>query len=112
MVVSLASSVVGFMCAIAAGIDEDGVFLFLLTSSGAIILLGYLLISISLITLRYRADDSTLKVKMWLFPVLSILSLLGILGVLVQMALTDSVRSQLVLSLLAWVVVLVAYAIN
>jgi GABA permease len=112
MVAILASSVVGFLCVIAAAIDEDGVFLFLLNSSGAIILFVYLLISISQITLRYRADDSTLKVKMWLFPVLSILTLLGILGVLLQMALTDSVRSQLVLSLLAWVVVLVAYAVN
>ena len=108
MVAILASSVVGFLCVIAAAIDEDGVFLFLLNSSGAIILFVYLLISISQITLRYRADDSTLKVKMWLFPVLSILTLLGILGVLLQMALTDSVRSQLVLSLLAWVVVLAA----
>jgi GABA permease len=112
MVAILASSVVGFLCVIAAAIDEDGVFLFLLNSSGAIILFVYLLISISQIMLRYRADDSTLKVKMWLFPVLSILTLLGILGVLLQMALTDSVRSQLVLSLLAWAVVLVAYAIN
>jgi GABA permease len=112
MVAILASSVVGFLCVIAAAIDEDGVFLFLLNSSGAIILFVYLLISISQITLRYRADDSTLKVKMWLFPVLSILTLLGILGVLLQMALTDSVRSQLVLSLLAWVVVLAAYAVN
>lgn len=112
MVAILASSVIGFLCVIAAAVDEDGVFLFLLNSSGAIILFVYLLISISQITLRYRADDSTLKVKMWLFPVLSILTLLGILGVLLQMALTDSVRSQLVLSLLAWAVVLVAYAIN
>lgn len=112
MVAILASSVVGFLCVVAAAIDEDGVFLFLLNSSGAIILFVYLLISISQITLRYRADDSTLKVKMWLFPVLSILTLLGILGVLLQMGLTEDVRSQLVLSLLAWAVVLVAYAIN
>jgi GABA permease len=108
----LASSVVGFLCVIAAAIDEDGVFLFLLNSSGAIILFVYLLISISQITLRYRADDSTLKVKMWLFPVLSVLTTLGIVGVLLQMALTDSVRSQLVLSLLSWAVVLVLYAVN
>jgi GABA permease len=112
MVAILASSVVGFLCVIAAAIDEDGVFLFLLNSSGAIILFVYLLISISQIRLRLRVDDSTLKVKMWLFPVLSILTALGILGVLLQMAMTDSVRSQLVLSLLAWAVVLVLYAIN
>lgn len=112
MVAILASSVVGFLCVIAAAIDEDGVFLFLLNSSGAIILFVYLLISISQIRLRLRVDDSTLKVKMWLFPVLSILTALGILGVLLQMAMTDSVRSQLVLSLLSWAVVLVLYAVN
>ncbi len=92
MVAILASSVVGFLCVIAAAIDEDGVFLFLLNSSGAIILFVYLLISISQIVLRYRADDSTLKVKMWLFPVLSILTLAGIVGVLVQMG-TDRQRA-------------------
>jgi GABA permease len=112
MVAILASSVVGFLCVIAAAIDEDGVFLFLLNSSGAIILFVYLLISISQIRLRLRVDDSTLKVKMWLFPALSILTAVGILGVLLQMALTDSVRSQLVLSLLSWAVVLVLYAVN
>jgi GABA permease len=112
MVAILASSVVGFLCVIAAAIDEDGVFLFLLNSSGAIILFVYLLISISQIRLRLRVDDSTLKVKMWLFPVLSILTAVGILGVLLQMALTDDVRSQLVLSLLSWAVVLVLYAVN
>ena len=52
MVAILASSVVGFLCVIAAAIDEDGVFVFLLNSSGAIILFVYLLISISQITLR------------------------------------------------------------
>lgn len=108
----LASSVVGFLCVIAAAIDEDGVFLFLLNSSGAIILFVYLLISISQIRLRMRADESTLKVKMWLFPGLSILTAVAIVGVLLQMALTESVRSQLVLSLLSWAVVLVLFAAN
>jgi len=112
MMAILSSSVVGFLCVIAAAIDEDGVFLFLLNSSGAIILFVYLLISISQIRLRMRVDDSTLKVKMWLFPVLSILTTLGILGVLLQMALTDDVRSQLVLSLLSWAVVLLLYFVN
>jgi GABA permease len=108
----LASSVVGFLCVIAAAIDEDGVFLFLLNSSGAIILFVYLLISISQIRLRMRVDESTLKVKMWLFPGLSILTAVAIVGVLLQMGLTDSVRSQLVLSLLSWAVVLVLFAVN
>lgn len=43
----LFSSVVGFLCVIAAAISPDTVFLFLLNSSGAAILFVYLLIAIS-----------------------------------------------------------------
>jgi GABA permease len=108
----LASSVIGFLCVIAAAIDEDGVFAFLLNSSGAIILFVYLLISISQIRLRLHTDESTLKVKMWFFPGMSVLATLGIIGVLIQMGMTESVRSQLLLSLLSWGVVLVLYVVN
>jgi GABA permease len=59
--------------------------------------------------LRYRTPDSELRVKMWLFPVLSILTAVAILAILVQMYLQDDLRSQLVLSLLSWAVVLVLY---
>ena len=83
----LTSSIVGFLCVIAAAFSPDTIFAFLLNSSGAIILFVYLLIAISQIVLRYRTDDSKLRVKMWLFPVLSILTAVGILAILVQMCL-------------------------
>ena len=70
----LASSVIGFLCVIAAAVSPDTIFAFLLNSSGAIILFVYLLIAISQIVLRYRTPDSELRVKMWLFPVLSIIT--------------------------------------
>jgi GABA permease len=108
----LTSSVVGFLCIIAAAISPDTVFAFLLNSSGAIILFVYLLICISQIVLRYRNGSEGLKVKMWLFPVLSILTALGILGVLVQMYILPDVRSQLILSLLSWAVVIVLFVLN
>ncbi len=73
----LASSVVGLLCVIAAAFWEKTIFAFLLNSSGAIILFVYLLIAISQIVLRYRTDESKLRVKMWLFPVLSILTAAG-----------------------------------
>ena len=101
----LASSVVGFLCVIAAAFSPDTIFAFLLNSSGAIILFVYLLISISQIVLRYRADDSELRVKMWLFPVLSLLTAGAIVAILVQMFLDDKLQSQLLLSLLSWAVV-------
>src|SRR3954468_2411519 len=43
----LTSSIVGFLCVIAAAVSPNTVFLFLLNSSGAIILFVYLLIAVS-----------------------------------------------------------------
>ena len=108
----LASSVVGFLCVIAAAVSPDTVFAFLLNSSGAIILFVYLLIAVSQIVLRYRTPDSKLRVKMWLFPVLSVLTAVGIVAILVQMFIDTALRSQLVLSLLSWAVVIVLFVIN
>lgn len=108
----LASSVVGFLCVIAAAVSPDTVFAFLLNSSGAIILFVYLLISISQVVLRRRTPDGELKIRMWLFPWLSLLAIVGIVAVLAQMAFEADVRSQLILSLLSWVVVIVLYLVT
>ncbi len=108
----LSSSAIGFACVIAAYISPDKVFQFLLNSSGAIILFVYLLIAISQIILRRRTPDSQLKVKMWAFPVLSILAIAGMVWVLVAMGLSSDTRSQLILSLLAWAVFLVGFALT
>jgi GABA permease len=108
----LASSVVGFLCVIAAALSPDTIFAFLLNSSGAVILFVYLLIAVSQIVLRYRTPDSELRVKMWLFPVLSIITAVAILAILVQMGLQEAVRSQLVLSLLSWAVVIGLFLAN
>ncbi|WP_375432278.1 amino acid permease [uncultured Friedmanniella sp.] len=109
MAAILGSSVVGFLCVIAAAISPDQVFLFLLNSSGAIILFVYLLIAISQIVLRRRTSPEKLTVKMWGFPVLSIIVVVAILLVLLQMGLQADVRIQLILSLAAWALVLVLY---
>ena len=108
----LASSVVGFLCVIAAAISPDTVFAFLLNSSGAVILFIYCLIGISQIVLRFRTGSEGLRVKMWLFPVLSIVTVGGIIAILAQMGLQKDSRSQLVLSLLSWVVVIAFYFAN
>jgi GABA permease len=108
----LTSTVVGFLCVIAAAISPDTVFLFLLNSSGAIILFVYLLIAVSQLILRRRTPDSKLQVKMWLYPVLTILTIVAMLAVLVLMWFEETTRSQLVLSLLALAVVLALYAVT
>lgn len=105
----IGSSVVGFLCVLMAWLAPDTVFLFLLNSSGAIILFVYLLIALSQIVLRRRTPDEQLRVRMWFFPVLSVLTLAGIVAVLVQMAFDHEARTQLWLSLLSWMVVLGLY---
>ena len=109
----LASSVIGLLCVIAAAFSPDTIFAFLLNSSGAVILFVYLLIVISQIVLRRRTPDSEFKVKMWLFPVLSILTAIAIVAILVQMLLQGGGnRSALMLSLLSWAVVIVLFFLN
>lgn len=105
----LGASVVGFLCVVMAWIAPGSVFVFLLKSSGAIVLFVYLLIALSQIVLRRRTPPERLRVKMWGFPVLSILTLAGIVAVLVQMVFEHEARTQLFLSLLSWAVVLALY---
>jgi GABA permease len=108
----LTSSVIGFLCVVAAYVSPDRVFLFLLNSSGAIILFVYLLICLSQLRMRPTIPPERLRVKMWFYPVLTILTALAIVGVLVSMFVQEDTRSQVVLSLLAWGVVLVAFAVQ
>jgi GABA permease len=108
----ISSSLVGFACVIAAYISPDQVFLFLLNSSGAIILFVYLLISVSQLRLRRMTPPEQLKIKMWFYPVLTMLTAAAIVAVLVSMFVRGDTRSQILLSLLAWGVVLVAFAVN
>jgi GABA permease len=103
------SSVVGFLSVIMSGVAPNTVFLFLLNSSGAIVLFVYLLIAVSQIVLRLKTPPEKLRVKMWFFPVLSILTVVGIVAVLVQMAFDSTAREQFWLSLLSWAVTVALY---
>ena len=109
VVAILSSTVVGYLCVIAAAISPDTIFLFLLNSSGAVILFVYLLIAISQVVLRRRTPPDEMIVKMWLFPWLSIATIVAILAVLAQMYLQEQVRPQLLQSLLVWVIMLGVY---
>lgn len=97
---------------IAAAISPTGVFLFLLNSSGAVILFVYGLIAVSQLVLRRRTDPARLRLKMWLFPYLTIAAIVAMLAILVGMYMGKATRPQLLLSLLAWGVVLVGFAAN
>ena len=105
----LGSSAVGFLCVVMAWLAPGTVFLFLLNSSGAIILFVYWLIALSQIILRRRTSDEKLRAKMWLFPVLSILTLAGIAGGFCADGVRPLGAGQLWLSLLSWAVVIGLY---
>jgi len=108
----LTSTVVGFLCVIAAAVSPTTVFSFLLNSSGAIILFVYLLIAVSQLVLRRRTPPERLRVRMWFFPALTILTIVAILAVLASMFFRTDTRSQILLSLLSWVVVLGLYVVT
>jgi GABA permease len=108
----VSSSVVGFLCVIMAAVAPNTVFQFLLNSSGAIVLLVYLLIALSQIVLRRRTPPDKLRVKMWLFPGLSILTVVAIAAVLVQMAFDEGARVQFWLSLASWAVTAALYFVT
>ncbi len=110
----LASTLVGFLCVIAAFVSPDKVFLFLLNSSGAIILFVYLMICLSQLRMRRiieRTAPERLRIKMWFYPVLTIVAAAAIVAVLIAMFVREDTRSQILLSLLAWAVVVGAYAV-
>ena len=64
----LSSTAIGYLCVVAAYVSPDTVFLFLLNSSGAIILFVYLMIGVSQLVMRPKIPPELLKVKMWGYP--------------------------------------------
>ena len=70
-------------------------FLFLLNSSGAIILFVYLMIGVSQLVMRPKIPPERLKVKMWVYPVLTLLTTGAMVLVLVSMGVRADTRSQL-----------------
>ncbi|MDT2004830.1 hypothetical protein FXW78_09040 [Rhodococcus opacus] len=72
----------------------------------------YFMIAVTQIRLRSRMgrqDAGKLRFKMWLFPYLSFVVAVGIIAVLVSIFFVDSTRSQIISSLGALGVTLLAY---
>lgn len=108
------SSVMGYVAIMAAIISPEGVFLFLINASGAVMLFVYLAVSISQIRIRRRieaTEPEKLTLKMWLFPWLSYAVVASIIGVLVAMAFQKSLQTQFIASLVSLTVVSVCYVL-
>ena len=110
----LFGTVAGSLAALASIISPSGVFLFLIDTSGAIILFIYLIIAVAEIRLRERLqrDGAVLRLRMWLFPGLSYAVIAGIIAVLALMAFTPGQFVQLALSAASVLFILIAYAVR
>ncbi|NWL76435.1 GABA permease [Pseudomonas taiwanensis] len=104
----LLSSVIGYIAIMAAIISPQGVFLFLVNASGAVMLFVYLAVALAQIRVRRRieaTEPARLTLRMWLFPWLSYAVVAVIAGVLAAMAFQESLRTQFLASLVSLAVV-------
>lgn len=96
----IASTVVGMVCCLANYLFPGQIFTFLLSTTGAIALLVYLVIAISQLRLRYHLDaqGQTPDFKMWLFPWLTWLVIAIIVMVLGYMLFSPLYRHETLMS--------------
>lgn len=110
----LAGTVLGWVSVVVAYLSPDVVFPFLINSYGAIALFVYVVIALSQIRLRRRADarGETPVVKMWLFPWLSWITVTALVVIVAAMAFLPGTRPQLLVSLLTLALVLALYEVR
>jgi GABA permease len=110
----LLASGAGFAAALTSIISPTVVFLFLINTSGGIILFIYLLIAAGQIRMRKRLEASghELRLKMWLFPGLSYAVIGGIVAVLALMAATPGQFTQVALSALSVAFIMAAFTLR
>lgn len=111
MLAILVSSVAGLAMVLVSVISPEKAFVFLLQSSGAIILCVYLLIALSQIALRRKLEAAGEEpaVKVWLFPYVSYALVAGIVAVLGLMASVPDLREQVSLCALLFATALGAF---
>ena len=111
----LLASAFGFAALGASVASPKTVFAFLVTASGAIMLIVYLMLCFAQIRLRRRLEaekSGPLKVRMWLFPYLSYAVAGAIVAVLLAMLLTPDLAAQFWASSGCAAVALAAYALR
>jgi GABA permease len=92
------SSLFGFLCVVLSYWRPNDVFMWLLNTIGAIILVVWFFIAVSQLILRRRTEREApekLVVRMWLFPGLTWVALAGMAAVFVLMAREEGTRVQL-----------------
>nr|WP_230459040.1 amino acid permease [Terrilactibacillus tamarindi] len=110
----IGSTIFSLVCAVLGFVSPDKLFVFLMNSSGAVMLLVYLVIAFSHLFMRRRLErenKDNLVVKMWLFPYLTYLTIASLIGILVYMGFVESTRSQVLLTSLVAIIIVGSYFI-
>ncbi|WP_111893419.1 amino acid permease [Acinetobacter sp. MB5] len=106
----LASSVAGFAGGFANYVFPGQVFSFLLSTTGAIALIVYLVIAVSQLRMRYSVERAgvQLSFKMWCFPYVTWFVILTILAVLGYMFISPAYRYETLMSVGVTTIMLIA----
>ncbi len=100
---TLVASLFGYAALAASVLSPELVFSFLVSASGALMLVIYLLVCIAQIRQRRRIEATAperLAIRMWLFPYASYATIAAIMVVLAAMAFVAELRSELLASAL------------
>lgn len=109
------AAIAGVLGVLAAVASPQVVFAFLVNASGALMLFVYIIVAVAQIRLRRereRAGAAAPSLRMWLFPWASYAAVAGMVGVLVAMALTPARVNELIVSVFALAIAVVAYLIT
>jgi L-asparagine transporter-like permease len=110
----LMGALAGFLGIIAATKAPQAVFDFLVSASGALGVMIYMVFAVAQLVLRYRrraAGEPNPAVAMWWFPYLSIVAVLGMGTVLVAMAFTPGLRQDFKASCITLAIAVLAYVL-
>lgn len=107
----LVSSLAGFVVCLVNFVFPGKVFDFMLSTTGAIALMVYLVIAVSQLRMRARAEreGTELELKMWLFPWLTWLVIGLIVTVLGYMLFSDAYRYETLMTAVVTLAILLVY---
>lgn len=108
----LAGTFFSYIAVIMNYVSPDKVFMFLVNSCSAITLILYLTIAFSHLRTRRKVEKENpeaLVIKMWLFPYLTYFTIVAISALLVAMFFIESMRVQIIFTLVLTIIVLLFY---
>ena len=110
----IAASLFSYLAYAAERLSPNTVFSFLINSSGATMLLLYILCAAAQLRIRRQLEASApekLQIKMWLFPWLTLATIAAMAAVLVFMGISPARRIELWTSVLVAVLFLLSFAV-